>query len=105
MWPRTAKMGPKPVNTSELSHACQRRDLSAQITSVLYWGRFLERSDIYECGMDEPVSRAFYDALPKRLTQTGDARIIMAVNDGRDSSPFFNNIRRMAMPICCQRSG
>lgn len=47
---------------------------------------------IDECGMDEPVSRAFYDALLKRLTQTGDARIIMAVNDGRDIGFIFGSM-------------
>ena len=52
-------MGPKPVNTSELSYARQRRDLSVQITNKLYWGRFLERSDIYECELSWNVYHSY----------------------------------------------
>ena len=47
---------------------------------------------IDECGMAEPISRVFYDAMLKRLVRAGDARIIMAMHDGRDIGFIFGSM-------------
>ena len=44
---------------------------------------------IEDCGMTEPVSKAFYDALLKRLVVSEDARIIFAMHEGNDVWFYF----------------
>ena len=47
---------------------------------------------IHDCGMAEPISKFFYDAMLKRLVGSGDARIIMALHEGRDIGFIFGSM-------------
>ena len=47
---------------------------------------------IEDCGMTEPVSKAFYDALLKRLVVSEDARIIFAMHEGNDIGFIFGSM-------------
>jgi hypothetical protein len=45
-----------------------------------------------ECGMAEPISKVFCDALLKRLIGSGDARIIIAIHEGKDIGFIFESM-------------
>ena len=47
---------------------------------------------INDCGMAEPISKVFYDAMLKRLVGSGDARIIVALHEGKDIGFIFGSM-------------